>query len=59
MPPKKRRLKIKKGIVIGITDGHIIRKEADNMTLLDYVNIASRYSKAPIEFKRMTYEESI
>ena len=55
VPPKKRRLKIEKGIA----DWHIIRKEADNMTLLDYVNIASRYSKVPIEFKRMTYGESI
>ena len=57
VPPKKRHLKIEKGISIGVADWHIIRKEADNMTLLDYVSIASRYCKTPIEFKRMTYGE--
>lgn len=59
VPPKKRRLKIEQGIVIGVADWHIIRKEADNMTLLDYVNIAARYCKTSIEFKRMTYGESV
>lgn len=59
VPPKKRRLKIEQGIVIGVADWHIIRKEADNMTLLDYVSIASRYCKTSIEFKRMTYGESV
>lgn len=59
IPPKKRRLKAEQGISIGIADWHIIRKEVDNMTLLDCISIASRYCSSPIEFKRMTYGESI
>lgn len=55
IPPKERRLKMEKGITIGIADWRIIRREIDNMNLLDYMRIASRYYKEPIEFKRMTY----
>lgn len=57
IPPKKRRMKLEKGICIGIADWHIIRKEADHIKLLDYVSMANRYFKEPIEFKRMTYGE--
>lgn len=57
IPPKKRHMKAEEGITIGVADWHIIRTDTDNIKLLDCVSMASRYCKAPVEFKRMTYGE--
>lgn len=59
IPPKKRHIKIEKGITIGVADWHIIRTDTDNIKLLDCVSMASRYCKEPVEFKRMIYGEQI
>lgn len=57
VPPKKRRIKAEKGIKIGIADWHIIREDRDNIKLRDYISIATRFCKAPVEFERMIYGE--
>lgn len=56
IPPKKRRLSMEKGITIGIADWHIIRQDINNIRIMDYISIASRFCKDPVEFKRLSYE---
>lgn len=56
IPPKKRKLKIMEGITIGIADWHIIRQDVNNIKIMDYISMASRYCKDPVEFKRLDYE---
>lgn len=55
IPPKKRRLKVERGITIGIADWHIIRQDVNNVRLMEYISIASRFCKDPVEFKRLVY----
>ena len=57
IPPKRRRLKVEAGITIGIADWHIIRQDVSNVKLMDYIGIAHRFCKVPVEFKRLTYGE--
>lgn len=59
IPPKKRHLKTAGGITIGIADWHIIRQDVNNVKLMEYMSIASRFCKDPVEFKRLTYGNEI
>lgn len=55
VPPKLRRLRMEDGIVIGVADWHVIRKDRTNFKISDFASIAKRFCKVPVTFVRLFF----